>query len=379
MNFKEEYREYNEAIRPDASLVEGMKEEAGEWEAQRRRRVFRVIRDTCTAAAACVCIFVGLPALAANIDSIYEIMYRFSPKLAQQFRLVQLRDEDQGIRMEVEAVYVRGNELQAYISLCDLKEDRIDGTTDIAGGYSINTPVAGYGGGGYRPVEYDEETGKATFFVTVGQLGQDIEGQKLTFSLGKIRGKKKEYYNLEVPVPWSEIQENPETMELWISGSSSPNGGSEDAVPDMWGKPSYDEEGNVIEYTPRRYANMLMPKEPDPRLSVEGIDFTGMGYIDGVLHIQTAVYDNLRNDNHCELFLVDGEGNRRIYDYKMSGSGEPDADGVRTVYQDCLFVITPEELEHYTLCGDFTVSGLYMTGRWSVTFPLKPENSEGGN
>lgn len=372
MNFKEEYGRYNEAVRPDVSLVENMKEEARQQEEEKRFRGFRVVQRAAAAAAACLCVFVGVPALAANIDPVYEIMYRFSPKLAQQFRLVQTWDEDQGIRMEVDAVYVKDNELQAYITLQDLEGDRIDGTTDIRG-YSINTPAAGYGGGGYRPVEYDEETGKATFLITLGQLGQNIQAEKITLSLGEILGKKKEYYNLEVPIPWSEIQEDPGTMELWISGSGIPNSGNEEAVPNMWGKPFYDEEGNIVEYTPSRYAHMLKPQEADDRLSVEGIDFTGMGYIDGVLHIQTAVYDNLSNDNHCELFLVDGEGNRRIYDYKMSGSGEPDENGIKTCYQDCLFVVTPEELEHYTLCGDFTVSGLHMTGHWSVTFPLEQE------
>lgn len=368
MNFKEEYREYIETIRPDESLVEGMKEEVRQQAEEKRFRGFRAVRGIAAAVAACLCIFVGVPAFAANFDPFYNIMYRFSPKLAQQFRLVQTWDESQGIRMEVAAVYVQDNELQAYITLQDLEGDRIDGTTELRG-YSINTPVAGYGGGGYRPVDYDEETGKATFLITVGQLGQNIKGEKITLSLNTILGKKQEYRNLDIPIPWSEIQENPETMELAISGSSGHTRGYLDTVPVMWRK--YDEEGNLLDGVPLYYANMLGPREPDDRLSVEGIDFTGMGYIDGILHIQTAVYDNLHNDNHCELFLMDEEGNLRFYDCKISGSGEPDANGKKITYQECLFAVTPEELEHYTLCGDFTVSGLYMTGDWSVTFPLE--------
>lgn len=367
MSFREEYKRYNEAIRPAGALVEEMKKEAKLRKEERRTVCLRIVRDGLAAAAACVCIFVGIPTLAANIDPVYDIMYRFSPKLAQQFRLIQNWDEDQGIRMEVEAVYVQGNEIQAYITLQDLEGDRIDETTDLFNSVSINTPVAGYGGGGYKPVSYDPKTGKATFLITLGLFGQDIEDEKITLSLGRIVGKKEEYHNMEVPVPWSEIQENPETMELWISGSGGPN---PDAAPDMWAKETNDEEGNFVEYTPARYSKMLKPLEPDGRLSVEGIDFTGMGYIDGVLHIQTAVYDNLHNDNHCEMFLMDREGNLRIHDYKISGSGEPDADGKKITYQDSLFVVTPEELEQYTLCGDFYVSGLYMTGHWSVTFSL---------
>lgn len=367
MNFREAYRKYNEAIFPDVSLVANMKEEAEEWKDNRKRGSRRVMRDVLAAAAACACIFIGLPAVAANFDPLYDIMYRVSPRIARYFRPVQTWDEEQGIRMAVEAVYVHGNELQAYISLQDLEGHRIDGTTDIAGGYTIHTPVAGYGGGGYALVEYDEETGKAFFLITVGQLDQDIQGEELTLSLRRIFGQKQEYENLEIPIPWSEVQENPETMELWISGSGGPNS---DVKPKMWAAESYDREGNVIEVTPARYSDMLLPREPDGRLSVEGIEFTGMGYIDGVLHIQTMVYDCMNNDNHCELFLRDDEGNLRIYDYKISGEGEPDGEGRVTGYQDCLFAVTPEELEQYTLCGDFYVSRLSMTGSWSVAVPV---------
>lgn len=373
MSFKEEYRKYNEAIRPAKSLVEEMKEEVSRREEDKRSVYLRIVRDAFAAVAACICVFVGIPTLAANIDPIYNIMYRFSPKLAQQFRLVQTWDEDQGIRMEVAAVYIEGGEIQAYITLQDLEGDRIDETTDLYDRCSILTSVGGYGGsyggGGYAPVNYDAETGKAAFLVMQGQLEDDIQGEKVTFSLREILGKKRKYENLDIPIPWSEIQENPETMELAVSGSSGHNRGYLDAVPVMWRK--YDEEGNLLDGVPLYYANMLKPREPDDRLSVEGIDFTGMGYIDGILHIQTAVYDNLNNDNHCELFLKDEEGNLRIYDCKMSGFGEPDANGIKTMYQECLFAVTPEELERYTLCGDFIVSGLHVTGHWSVTFPLE--------
>lgn len=368
MNFKESYRQYMEAVRPDRALAEEMKEKALFQKEEKRSRTARILRDTAAAIAACLCVFIGIPTLAANIDPIYSIIYRFSPRVAQQFRLVQTWDEKQGIRMEVAAAYVKDNELQAYITLQDLEGDRIDGTTDLCDSYSILTPVSGYGGGGYAPVEYDEEMGKATFLITLGQLGEDIQGDKVSLFLKQIRGKKQEYRELDVPIPWSEVQMEPETMEIWINGSSYP--GSSNASPEMKSKNLYDEDGNFIEESPRRYTNMLLPGEPDGRLSVEGIDFTGMGYIDGVLRIQTAVYNNLKNDNHCELFLKDKEGNLRLYDYKISGKGEKDEDGISTTYQECAFAVTPEELENYTLCGDFVVSGFQLEGNWSVTFPL---------
>lgn len=94
---------------------------------------------------------------------------------------------------------------------------------------------------------------------------------------------------------------------------------------------------------------------------MDGIQLTGMGYIDGMLHIQTAVQDVLENDNHCELFLVDEEGNRRFYDYKINAFGDTE-ETKNTDYQDCIFEISPEELENYTLHGHFVTAGFHMEG-----------------
>lgn len=361
MNFKEEYVKYNEAIRPARGLVEEMKEIVREQEEKKHLALFRVAGRLATAAV-WVCILVGAPVFAANVDPIYDIMYRFSPKLAQEFRLVRESDEYQGIRMEVVSAYVQENELQIYLTLQDLEGDRIDGTTSLLRECSVWADMdygeAGvYGGGGYKPVEYDEETGTATFLITRGIIGESdsFTGKKITVFLGGFMSQKAEYDRLEVPIPWSVVQMEPETMELWISGSSG-------GYPYRHGKESD---------MPANYGYFLLPGEPDERLGVEGIDFTGMGYLNGMLHIQTTVYDNLHNDNHCELFLVDSQGNRRIYDHKISGEGERDEQGIKTSYQDCIFDVSPEELENYTLEGDFVTSGFQMNGKWSVTFRLE--------
>lgn len=367
MNFKEEYRKYNAAVRPAASVVEEMKETVREWEKDRRRRIFGTARRIMAAAAVSVCVIVGLPVLAANVEPVYNLMYRISPELAQKFRLVQESDEYRGIRMEVVSVYVYEEEIQAYITLQDLEGDRIDETTDLYDSCSINSPFPGYGSGGYRPVDFDEETGTAVFLITLGNFPEEnggvqaVAGEKLTFSMREFISHKAEYDDLEVPVSWAEVQTEPETMVLYRTGGSCPN---------MISKELYDEEGNYLGRTLRSYAEFLAPGEPDESLAVEGIQLTGMGYIDGMLHIQTAVADSLENGNHCELFLVDGEGNRRSFDYKINGFGDTE-ETENISYQDCIFDISPEELRNYTLHGHFVTSGFHMEGQWSVTFPLE--------
>ncbi|MCM1025215.1 MAG: hypothetical protein NC432_02200 [Roseburia sp.] len=418
MNFREEYRSYNEEIRPDPALVGRLREAAREKgqqgpvrklreaicekgerrreqgsiresreaicekgerkkeqgsirelrevarEKEAQKRKLRTVRRFAGAAAACLCILVGLPALAANVDPLYELMRRVSPKLAQSFRLVQKADEKQGIRMEVAAVYLQENELQAYITLEDLEGDRIDETTDLFNSYSVNAPCPSYGGGGWEPVDFDEETGKATFLVTLGLLPDssgnpvNIAGKKITLYLRRILSGKTEYDNLRMDVPWSEVQADPEIAVMRISGGPAP-----DII-----------KGDVED--PRPSARLLKPGEATPIPGVEGILFTGMGYIDGRLHIQTAVLDYMENDNHCELYLIDQEGNQRYYDYKVSAKGNT-AETEETMYQDCIFEISPEELEKYTLCGHFVTSGSCLEGNWSVTFPAEETSGEG--
>ncbi len=120
MNFKEEYKYYNEAIRPDRALVEEMKETAREQGENRRNNLLRVARDIMAVAAACAFIFVRIPVIAANVDPFYELRHRVLPDTAQFFRMVQRSDEQMGIRMEVVSAYVHENELQACITLEDL-------------------------------------------------------------------------------------------------------------------------------------------------------------------------------------------------------------------------------------------------------------------
>lgn len=358
MNFKEKYRKYNEAVRPGRELLEEMLEEAREQQETRRKQIYRGLRNVMAAVVVCVCIFVGVPAVAANVEPIYDLMYRVSPRLAQKFSLVQKTDEDQGIRMEVLSAYIHENEIQAYITLQDLEEDRIDETTDLYDSYTIKVPFDGYGGGGSQPVDFDEETGTATFLVTLGTFSGELEslkevvGKKVTFSLRELIGKKTEYDDLEIPVFWSEVEMEPQTMCPKLRGGSYPN---------MTGGDDGD---------PRPSGKMLFPGEPRKIAPVEGITLTGMGYIDGMLHIQTMVPNLLETDNHCELFLVDGEGNCRLYDYKVNAFGST-AETKGTDYQDCIFDISPEELENYTLHGHFVTSGFHIKGNWSVTFPIE--------
>ena len=120
---------------------------------------------------------------------------------------------------------------------------------------------------------------------------------------------------------------------------------------------------------------VLVPQPADPDFPIAGVDFTGIGYIDGKLHIQYAVDNSSDNDNHGFFFLQNAAGEiveetESVSFYEKiennTGTGESRID-----YRDAVFLIPEEELQDYRLYGDFVVSEGFHEGNWQVTFPIK--------
>lgn len=103
---------------------------------------------------------------------------------------------------------------------------------------------------------------------------------------------------------------------------------------------------------------------------VDGISLTGIGYIDGKLHIQTAVREPSDNDNHGFFYLKDGNGNRVEHIYSFSFSNQYEQPG-RIDYGNYVFDIPQDEIGGYSLYGNFVTAGLKVEGNWRVTFPVE--------
>lgn len=362
MNFKQEYQKYNEEIQPDKALVEEVRLKAREKEEKHRHRASRTVRVAWTAAAVCICVCFGVPVLAANVPPVYRLVSQVSPELAQLFMPVQESDEDQGIRMEVVAAYIHDNEAGIYIAMQDLEGDRIDETTDLYDSYYINTRYSC--ASGCQRLGYDEETGTVTFLITISQWeGQDIEKERVTFGVREFISRKQEYEDVEIPISLSEAEEKPETMSVYLNGIGGMNQPDELEPVTL-----YDDKGNYVG-TVNNGARVLTPGMTDDRFPVAGMEFTGMGYVDGMLHIQHAAPNHLENDNHGYFFLRDTGGNERYSDYSLHFKGQTE-ETENIVYEDDVFAISPSELSNYTLYGYFMTSGLRVEGDWRVTFSL---------
>ena len=382
MQFKDTYREWNEKVQPSEELLSRLLTEASkvtetsgisgaEESSKRQKKRNDKVRENkirenkiqgkqnhnrrwgrgiAVAAGLLLVINVSLPVLAGTFPTIYELMYLVSPAVAQFYQPVQLSDEYDGIRMEVVAAYIHEETAEIYITLQDLEGDRLDETTDLYDSYSIHMPYSAIGN--CQKVGYDPESGILTYLITVTQEnGRKIEGEKLTFSVGGYLGQKQEYEKIEIPIDLTQV-----TEESYQYVDAPARGGTLTGCSGL---------AAIMSGT----YPVLVPQPADPDFPIEGVKFTGIGYVEGKLHIQYAVDNALNNDNYGSFFLQNEAGEMLQEVGSVSfreGTGENRID-----YRDAVFLISQEELQDYRLYGDFVISEGFHKGNWQVTFPIR--------
>lgn len=348
--FRKQYDELNKQILPNENLLRDTINGAKKFEKKYHNKIYVLRKPVIALVSICLCLSFSIAVLAATVEPIYRLMYMVSPTVAQFFMPVQKSDENNGIKMEVVSAYIHDNVAEIYITMQDLTEQRIDETTDLFDSYSINRPFDSFAR--CERVGYDESTRTATFLITIEESGnKNILGDKITFTVRQFLSHKKTYEDMQIPIALSSVDTEQKTQKV-----SNITGG---------GGINYEEyidlEDNVI---------ALVPASPISQFTVDGIDLTGIGYIDGNLHIQTAVKDNLDKDNHGYFYLKDSNGNKIDCSYTFSFVNQYEQPG-RIDYNNYVFDMPQSEISNYTLYGYFVTSGMITKGNWRVTFPLK--------
>ncbi len=346
---KEIYSSMNEQIFPSRQLlsktIEGRtingKRQGGSFK--------RIAKPAAACIALLLCLLISLPALLASVPAVYDAAYLLSPAVAQFFKPVRESCVSNGIKMEVVSAYVRGNTAQMYVSLTDLEGDRVDATTDLFDSYSIRRPFSS--AATCAPAGFDEATKTATFLLSITEWeNQAILGDKITFSVGNFISGKQTHERIPIALSPSIVSDDATAKPM------PQNGGG----------------GNYAWYfeDDRHIPNVLPPAAPTD-FGVEGIALTGAGYADGMLHVQLAVKDFLRNDNHGDVFFEDARGRAVSHAYNVHFIEFENEE--RIDYCEFVFDIPKESLGEYALYGNFTTSAVFTQGNWQVTFPLEPD------
>lgn len=347
--FKGKYKHMIDQVHPNDELLCDVLRSAHSGGKKKNIKATYFRKLAASIIAICICMSLTIPVLAARLEPVYQLMYTFSPSIAQFFMPVQKSDEDNGIKMEVASAYIHDNTAEIYITMQDLTGDRIDGTTDLYDSYSINRPFDS--SASCQRVSYDEKTKTATFLISITEWGnQKITGDKITFSVKEFLSHKNNYRDVKVPLELSLVTAAKETQNVYTLG-----GGGQDYE-------KYKDEGE---------ATVLMPSQAMAEFPVDGIDLTAIGYIDDMLHIQIAVPDRLKNDNHGSFYLKNIIGNIIDYNYNIYFTNQYKQLEDRIDYCEYVFDIPQDELENYSLYGNFVTSGMRTEGNWRVTFPLE--------
>lgn len=300
-------------------------------------RVFK--RITAIAAAAAICFSVSVTAMAAaNVEPAYNILYAISPQIAQSLKPIQLSCEDNGIKMEVISADVRDDKAYIYVAMQDMTGDRIDETVDLFDSWRINCPFDQ--SGTCSLISYDKGTKTGTFLIEIKTMhGEKIDGKKVTFYIGEFLSHKQEMEGVRLDLDLTKAVLNPKTQ-------TDADGRGQDI-----NLPMLLSEGSMLDIG-------------------KGASVTGMGFIDGQLHIQAYYEDILQTDNHGYIYLVDKNG-QELYgkDGESFGTSFWDKDR-KGSYEEYIFDITPEELADYQVYGYFMLSDTLTKGNWNITFKL---------
>lgn len=301
------------------------------------------------AAAAVICFTVPLPAATAfGVEEAYRLLYVMSPKIAQTFKPVELSCENSGVKLTVISQEIHEDEASFYISM---QGDMFDETTDLFDSYYINCPYDSVGHVSFS--EFDDESKTAYFVVNVKTMnGEKIPHGKVTFGIRELIFGKHDYEGIIDGVDLSDIPKNPPTMQnvnyRGYSGFSL-----------------------IDEFDPNSL-NYLIPAETPLAEPVEGVTVTGIGYVDGALHIQTCYEDILHTDNHGFLQIVKKNGEKVFSEEDAHYMNVSFWDEERVNSYD--EIIIPTDLDNFEDCslyGEFLTSTGYKSGKWEVTFPVK--------
>ena len=297
-----------------------------------------------TAACLILCISLSVPVLAATDNSFaYELLYTVSPELAQDLKPVRETCEDNGIKMEVVAASIEGDTVNILLAMQDMTGNRITASSDLMDSYSIHTP---YDQTACCQLEkYDSETGIALWSITIDQAESKLKpGDKITFSVSEILSQKE---HTEIKLDSIDVSNIIETTEFTVDPQIRGGAGN------------FDEDSMECK-------RLLLPEENGYKLC-DGVTLTGIGMVDGKLHIQCKYDDILNTDNHGYIYLKNSSG--EVDEYYSSISFW--ADNKTDSYEEYIFDIPYDELVEFEIWGEFwTCNNAPIQGEWQVTFAI---------
>lgn len=338
-----------------------------------------------------VCIVAALllgtmTALAAGTDNVNAMLYELWPEAARTLRPLNLSDEQAGIRLDVISAALSEDRYVVTYSLTDLEGDRIDGEIYCSPTLEILTQKKE---GQVRLLSYDPEKHQAVY----GANFEYVASPGITVPRGAD----------PVCLSVSGLERNVSSViELWplMNGRNY----NAEAVPVPAEYPAvqsfvygagwvFNEEDNTVPDVLNPANNLHIPL-------LGSIELSGIGWIDGDLHVQIHLPDNqvpaepeggsyhyVRYSSF--VYLGDREGRNMYQDEAFNAQRARNTGGGivwiswwdgNDMWEEMIFPVRQDEKEDYILEAESTYmrSGVedLLQCEWQVTFPANMIRTE---
>jgi hypothetical protein len=302
------------------------------------------------ALAACLCIAVSIPVMAATIPSFNRLLSFVSPEISQKLQPIGLTSENNGIKMEVVAAMNDDDTAVAYLTFQDLTANRVDKTIDL---YDYH--ITGANMFTSEVIDYNEQTKTATIRM-IGNGGKKLDGKKITLRVDSFLSNKHAYNSVKTGINLAAVLNNRKYKTIPMDTNDIMGGG-----------------GDLIDEIKAKETMQIL-KTDELHIALPNIDFahiSNIGMIDGRLHIQTKWKESI--DNHGLLYLTDNENiNNCIHPSNIYFGTDEEGNAKRgREYIEYIFDIGQTQLEKYSIVGDFVENGKFVKGRWQSTFKLE--------
>ncbi len=315
------------------------------------RKIFK--KPIAIVAAAVLCVVLSTTVMATTIPSFNKLLGIVSPQVAQFLRPIQLTSIDNGIKMEVIASMNDEDTTVVYLSIQDMKADRINDSLCIEHFELGDRLLRSMG---TEIVSYDKAT-KTVILKVTGSGGEELEGKKATASF-KSFYTDRNYKIVEADIDLSKIigASATKTMQLTLK--------------DDYTKYGYGGSGSLSLCKQLEKDGTVKVLKPDEKnIAMPDIDYeliSNIGVIDGRLRIQ------LKRNGGTELNiynyrLIDNAGNKIEASEDINFGKE----GYSNQYKEYVFDIKESDLSKYKLEVEYPTFKNYTQGDWQVTFELE--------
>lgn len=344
--YQKEYNSMNERINPDSGLTAEVMEKTVP-------RGGRTFRPAVAIAAVLIVAMMAIPAMAAAMPWILE---QIAPQLAQKLEPVQRSDTNNGITMEVVGASVRGNKAELVIKI---EGESLKDPVGVAP--QLVTNRDGLKSSEYRAirdyegVEEDRANGIYYYQMLVTYRGgislEEILAGEMTVTLDNILLSSSEFDNAGIPItPVEEDQvariKMSDLKEYGFNSFGCENIGA-------------CKSGCTMEH------KVIFPCDEMVYAVTEEVGISCITYIDGKLHIQMKARTGsiYQASQFWAPYLVDAQGNEKM---GLQGYRFAQDDFTNQLeYSEYIFNISPDEMEDYTICLDYSY---WIRPQCEVTF-----------